>query len=109
MTHGRSAPSRQPDGEEPQRQSDGYFQDNRGGRRTTQGEQEHIDCGRHDCFFLSLRTRSISFLSAASSSSVQEASATRAVIICPSEPPKKVCRYCCSAVRLATAGEMVAE
>ena len=34
---------------------------------------------------------------------------TSAVIICLREPPKNVCRYCCSAVRLATAGDIVAE
>ena len=71
--------------------------------------QHLIDGRRHDYFFLSLRTSSISSLSAPSSSSVHDASVTREVIICRIEPPKNVCKYCCSAVRLAIAGEVVAE
>ena len=65
-------------------------------------------CMAYGCF-LSLRTRSISALRVSRSSSVHDPSVTRAVIICFSDPPKNVCTYCCSAVRLAAAGEIVAE
>src|ERR1035438_3715416 len=109
MTHRRAASVRQPGAEQAHRRGDGDLGHNRRCQRTAHSEHHSIEGGYHNCFFLSLRTRSISFLSASSSSSVHGASATRAVIICLSEPPKKVCRYCCSAVRLATAGEMVAE
>ena len=71
----------------------GHLGDNRRGQRTAHCEHGSINYGHHDCFFLSLRTRSISTLSASSSSSVHDVSATRAVIIRPSEPPKKVCKY----------------
>src|SRR5580658_5179409 len=101
MPRRRTAPARHLGADETQSDCHRRLRDNRGGQRTT--DCEH--CGNHHCFFLSLRTRSISFLSASSSWSVHDASPTRAVTICPSEPPKNVCRYCCSAVRLATAGE----
>ena len=87
----------------PRSEEDRGFHHNRRGERTAYREQDLRNGGHHDCFFLSSRTRSISALSASSSSSDHGASATRAVIICLSEPPKKVCRYCCKAVRLATA------
>src|SRR5580698_8017514 len=106
MAHGRAAVARQPGGDEGQRRGDGCLGYNRGGQRAAYCKHESIDDGHHDCFFLSLRTRSISPLSASSSSSVHDASVTSAVIICRSEPPKKVCRYCCKEVRLAAACEM---
>src|SRR5580698_357451 len=102
MAHRRTAPAQKPCAEQGQACGDRYLGHNRSSQRATY----HV---HHDCFFLSLRTRSTSALSASSSSSLHDASATRDVIICLSEPPKKVCRYCCNAVRLAAAGEMVAE
>src|SRR5882724_6014680 len=105
----RAVLARQPGPEKAQRRGDGHLGDNRPCQRSTDCERYSIHEGHHDCFFLSLRTRSISLLSASSSSSVQDASDTRAVINCRSEPPKNVCTYCRSAVRLATAGETVAE
>ncbi len=113
VAHRCPAPARQPGPHEAQRRGDGDFDQDRRGQRTAYREhhciESRIESGHHDCFFLSLRTRSISDSSASSSSSVHDASDTREVIICLSEPPKKVCRCCCSAVRLATAGEVVAE
>src|SRR5271156_4589884 len=104
MAQCRTAPAREPGPDQGQRRDDGELGDNRRSQRTAHCEHESIDNGHHDYFFLSFRTRSISTLSASSSSSVHDASVTKAVIICLSEPPKNVCRYCCSAVRLATAG-----
>src|SRR5580658_1246479 len=109
MANRRAAPPGEPYREEGQSRGDGRFDQNGRGGRTAGREQDLADNAHHGCFFLSVRTRAISSWSAASSASVQEPSATRAVIICRREPPKNVCRYCCKAVRLATAGAMVAE
>src|SRR5690242_5398068 len=91
------------------RYGDCGFDNDRCGERVADCEDCVADGGRHDLFFLSRRTRSISALSASSSSSVHRSSATRAVIIFRREPPKKVWRYCSRALRLAAAGEIVAE
>src|SRR5580700_4826684 len=100
MAYRRPAPSRHPYAYEAQGRGNGHLGDDRRGQRTAHRKHSFLYNGHHGFFFLSLRTRSISSRSAPSSSSVHGASETRDVIICPSEPPKNVCKYCCSAVRL---------
>src|ERR1022692_3741024 len=109
MTHCRAAPASEPSSEEGQGHDYGHLGNNRRGQRTADCEHTSTDSRNHNYPFLSWRTRSISSFSASRSSSVQDASVTRAVIISRSDPPKKVCKYCWSAVRFATAGEIVAE
>src|SRR5262245_62188450 len=76
--------------------------------RVADGDRGFAEYVHHD-FLLSFRTRSISDRSSSKSSSLHAPSRTRAVIISLSDPPKNVCKYCCSAACLASAGDIVAE
>src|SRR2546426_12582196 len=98
MAHRGAAFVRQPRREERDSQGQCRFRNNGGSKRAPDHQYSFSNDGRHDCF-LSLRVCSISALSASRSSSLHEPSLTREVIICWSEPPKNVCRYCCNAVR----------
>src|SRR5215472_5395353 len=109
MAHCGGASTGQPRAHETQCCDESRLAENRCGKRTAQQEHHAINDLGHDCLFLSLRTRSISAWSATNSSSLKRDSVIRAVNISCREPPKKVCRYRCSAVRLAAVGEAVAE
>src|SRR5215469_6693321 len=109
MAHCGGASTGQPRADETQCCDEGRLAENRCGKRTIHQKHYAINDLGHDSFFLSLRTRSISALSASNSSSLKRDSVIRAVNISCREPPKKVCRYRWSAVRFAAVGEAVAE
>src|SRR5581483_337103 len=109
MPHRCAASGRHPCSDERQADGDRYLDHDGCDQRTADREQQSSKRGDHECFFLSLRTRSISLFSASSSPSAHDSSITRDFTIWPIEPPKKVSRNCLRAVFLAATGEMVAE